>query len=204
MQLIYFVILIFSIIIHEVAHGYAADKLGDPTARYAGRLTLNPIPHIDFLGSIVLPIISVLSPGGLLFGWAKPVPYNPYNLTRAPRWGETIVAAAGPGTNFALVVIFAVLLRLASDQTFGAICFIGILVNLWLGLLNLIPVPPLDGSKVLSGILPRALAHQYDQWRARMEHNPFLGFGIVLILVVLFGSTIGDFVYSLARTIAGV
>ena len=204
MQIIYFVILIFSIIIHEVAHGYAADKLGDPTARYAGRLTLNPIPHIDFLGSIVLPIISVLSPGGLLFGWAKPVPYNPYNLTRAPRWGETIVAAAGPGTNFALVVVFAVLLRLAEDQTFGAICFIGILVNLWLGLLNLIPVPPLDGSKVLSGILPRTLAYQFDQWRARMEYNPFLGFGIVLILVVLFGSTIGDFVYSLARLIAGV
>src|SRR3989344_1528444 len=167
MQIIYFVILIFSIIIHEVAHGYAADKLGDPTARYAGRLTLNPIPHIDFLGSIVLPIISVLSPGGLLFGLAKPVPYNSYNLTRAPRWGETIVAAAGPGTNFALVVIFAVLLRLASDQTFGAICFIGILVNLWLGLLNLIPVPPLDGSQGVFGVFSGARAPPHCPRRAR-------------------------------------
>ncbi len=204
MQIIYFVILIFSIIVHEVAHGYAADKLGDPTARYAGRLTLNPIPHIDFLGSIILPIISVLSPGGFLFGWAKPVPYNPYNLTRAPRWGETIVAAAGPGTNFALVIVFAILLRLFGDPTFDSICFIGILVNLWLGILNLIPVPPLDGSKVLSGILPRALAYQFDQWKARMEYNPFLGFGLVLILVVLFGGTLGNLVYALAQAIAGM
>ena len=203
MQIIYFVILIFSIILHEVAHGYAADKLGDPTARYAGRLTLNPIPHIDILGSIILPIISVLSPGGFLFGWAKPVPYNPFNLTKAPRWGETIVAAAGPGTNFALVLAFAVLMRLWGDPSFGAICFIGIVVNLWLGLLNLIPIPPLDGSKVLSGILPRTLAYQYDQLRARMEYNPFLGFGIVLALIVLFGGTVAGFIYSLAQTIAG-
>ncbi len=187
-----------------MAHGWAADNLGDHTARYAGRLTLNPIPHIDFLGSIVLPIISSLSPGGFLFGWAKPVPYNPYNLSRAPRWGETIVAAAGPGTNFALAIIFAILMRLWADPTFGDICFIGILVNLWLGILNLIPVPPLDGSKVLSGILPRALAYRYDQWKTRMEHNPFLGFGIVLILVVLFGNTMGDLVNVLAHAIAGI
>jgi len=204
MQLIYFVILIFSIILHEVAHGYAADKLGDPTARYAGRLTLNPIPHIDFLGSIILPIISVLSPGGFLFGWAKPVPYNPYNLVRAPRWGETIVAAAGPGTNFALVLVFAVLMRLSGDPAFGAICFIGILVNLWLGLLNLIPIPPLDGSKVLEGLLPRALSRGYSEWRSRMEYNPFLGFGLVLILIVLFGGTFGSLIYALARLIAGM
>lgn len=200
----YFIILIFSIILHEVAHGYTADKLGDPTARLAGRLTLNPIPHIDILGSIILPIISVLSPGGFLFGWAKPVPYNPYNLTRAPRWGETIVAAAGPGTNFALVILFALLIQISGDPTFDAICFIGILVNLWLGFLNLIPIPPLDGSKVLSGILPGSLAHGYDQWRARMEYNPFLGFGIVVVLILLLGSVVGDAIYSLARTIAGV
>lgn len=200
----YFLILIFSIILHEVAHGYAAEKLGDPTARYAGRLTLNPIPHIDFLGSIVLPLLSALSPGGFLFGWAKPVPYNPFNLTRSPRWGETIVAAAGPGTNFALVAVFAVLVRFAADETFATICFIGILVNLWLGFLNLIPVPPLDGSKILSGILPRSLAYQYDGWRAKMEYNPFLGFGIVLILVVLFGGMVSGYLYALAQMIAGV
>ncbi len=198
-----FLVLLFSLTVHEAAHAWTADWLGDPTARMLGRVSLNPAVHIDPLGTIVFPLIAMVTNLPII-GWAKPVPYNPYNLTRAPRWGETIVAAMGPLTNFALVIVFAILMRVWDDPTFGAICFIGILVNLWLGLLNLIPVPPLDGSKVLSGILPRALAHQYDQWRARMEYNPFLGFGIVLILVVLFGSTIGDFVYSLARAIAGV
>ena len=204
MQVFYFVILIFSIILHEVAHGYAADKLGDPTARYAGRLTLNPIPHIDMLGSIILPIISILSPGGFLFGWAKPVPYNPYNLTRAPHWGETIVAAAGPATNFALALIFALLVRFSGEPTFASICFIGVIANLWLGFLNLIPIPPLDGSKILSGILPHTLSIAYNQWRTRMEFNPFLGFGIVLVIVLLFGSTFGNLIYSLAHIIAGL
>lgn len=200
----YFLILIFSIILHEVAHGYAADKLGDPTARYAGRLTLNPIPHIDILGSIILPIISSLSPGGFLFGWAKPVPYNPYNLTKAPRWGEFIVAAAGPGTNFALTLVFALLARVVEDPSFVAICFIGVLVNLWLGILNLIPIPPLDGSKVLSGLLPSSLAQSYGELRARMEYNPFLGFGIIIVLLLLFGNVFAEVIYSLAGTIAGL
>jgi len=204
MQFLYFLILIFSIILHEVAHGYAAEKLGDPTARLAGRLTLNPIPHIDILGSIIVPLISVLSPGGFLFGWAKPVPYNPYNLTRSPRWGEFIVAAAGPGINFVLAIIFALLARMPLDPTFQALCFIGVLVNLWLGILNLIPVPPLDGSKILSGILPRSLAYQHDQWRERMEYNPFLGFGIVIVIILLFGQTFSTFVYALARALMGV
>jgi Zn-dependent protease len=204
MQLFFFVILIYSIILHEVAHGYAAERLGDPTARLAGRLTLNPIPHIDILGSIILPLISILSPGGFLFGWAKPVPYNPYNLRRAPYWGETIVAAAGPATNFALVLVFAALVRFATDETFASICFIGILANLWLGFINLIPIPPLDGSKILSGILPRSLSFGYGEWRTRMEHNPFIGFGLVLIIVLLFGSTFAGLIYSLASTLAGL
>lgn len=204
MEILYFLILIFSIILHEVAHGYVADKLGDPTARYAGRLTLNPIPHIDLLGSIIVPLIAVLSPGGFLFGWAKPVPYNPYNLTRSPRWGELMVAAAGPGTNFALAILFALLARAVADPVFVAICFIGVLVNLWLGLLNLVPIPPLDGSKVLQGILPASLAHGYGEWRARMEHNPFLGFGLVLVLILIFGSFFAEIIYSLARLLAGL
>lgn len=204
MQFIYFLILIFSIILHEVAHGYAADKLGDKTARYAGRLTLNPIPHIDMLGSIIVPFISVLAPGGFIFGWAKPVPYNPYNFTKLREWGEFIVAAAGPGTNFALAVVFALLARLPLDPSFQVICFAGVLVNLWLGFLNLIPVPPLDGSKVLSGLLPRSLGYQYDQWRARMEMNPFLGFGIVIAIILLFGPTFSSLIYSLAQAMMGV
>lgn len=203
MQIMYFLILIFSIILHEVAHGYAAEKLGDPTARLAGRLTLNPIPHIDILGSIIVPLISVLSPGGFLFGWAKPVPYNPYNLTRSPRWGEFIVAAAGPGTNFLLAIIFALLTRVPFDPSFQVICFMGVLVNLWLGILNLVPVPPLDGSKILSGILPRSLAYQYDQWRTRMEYNPFLGFGLVIVIILLLGPTFSSWIYTLAQAMVG-
>ncbi|MDO8561616.1 MAG: site-2 protease family protein [bacterium] len=204
MQVFYFLILIFSIILHEVAHGYAADKLGDPTARYAGRLTLNPIPHIDMLGSIILPLISILSPGGLLFGWAKPVPYNPYNLTRAPHWGEVIVAAAGPLTNFALSLMFAVLARAIGDPIIVSICFIGVIVNLWLGFLNLIPIPPLDGSKVLSGILPRGMAAGYENWRIRMEHNLFLGFGILIVIVLVFGASLSNFLFALARALVGM
>lgn len=202
MSIIYFAILIFSIILHEVAHGYAADKLGDPTARYAGRLTLNPIPHIDPLGSILLPLISIFS-GGFLFGWAKPVPYNPYNLVHARQWGEFIVAAAGPGTNFALAIIFAGFARLSPDPTFATICLIGVIVNLWLGTLNLIPVPPLDGSKVLEGILPSSLAYRYREWRHRMDLNPFVGFGIIIIIIILFGNSFGAFIHSLALAIAG-
>lgn len=203
MEVMFFIILIFSIILHEVAHGYVADKLGDPTARYAGRLTLNPIPHIDLLGSIIVPMIAVLSSSGFLFGWAKPVPYNPYNLTRSPRWGELMVAAAGPATNFVLAIIFALLARFVADPVFGSICFIGVLVNLWLGILNLVPIPPLDGSKVLQGLLPAALAAGYAQWRTRMEYNPFLGFGLVLVLILIFGSFFADIIYSAAQFLVG-
>lgn len=203
-QILYFLILIFSIILHEVAHGYMADRLGDPTARYAGRLTLNPLPHIDMFGSVILPLLSILTPGSFLFGWAKPVPYNPYNLTRAPRWGEALVAAAGPATNFALALLFSLCIRMSTDSDFITICFIGVAVNVWLGILNLIPIPPLDGSKILPMILPRGLSNGYSQWRMRLEYNPFLGFGIVLLFFLLFGSTLSPLVYSLARAIAGV
>jgi Zn-dependent protease len=204
MQVLFFVILIYSIILHEVAHGYVADKLGDGTARYAGRLTLNPLPHIDLIGSIVLPLISILSPGNFLFGWAKPVPYNPYNLVKAPRWGEALVAGAGPLTNFLLAGIFAALIRFSTDPTFSSICFMGVAANVWLGILNLIPVPPLDGSKVLGMLLPRSMRMGYLQWRGRMEMNPFLGFGLVLIIIVLFGSAFSSLVYHFATFLAGM
>lgn len=203
MQILFFLILIFSIILHEVAHGYAAEKLGDPTARYAGRLTLNPLVHIDMLGSIILPLLSILSPGGFIFGWAKPVPYNPYNLVRAPKWGEAIVAGAGPATNFALAFLFALFVRFSPDATFTAVCFMGVAANLWLGFLNLIPVPPLDGSKVFEALLPRSLRYGYTNWRNRMEMNPFLGMGVILIIVLLFGNVFASFIYALASVLAG-
>ncbi|HEY4519698.1 MAG TPA: site-2 protease family protein [Candidatus Paceibacterota bacterium] len=204
MQLIFFILLIFSIILHEVAHGWIADKLGDPTARYAGRLTLNPLVHIDMLGSIILPLISILSPGGFLFGWAKPVPYNPFNFVRMKTWGEAFVAAAGPATNFALALMFAGLTRAWGDPLFASICFIGVLANLWLGFLNLIPIPPLDGSKVLGAILPNPLSRTYEEWRMRMEYNPFLGFGIVIVIVLLFGSVASSFIYTIASVLTGL
>ena len=107
------VILILSIIVHEVAHGYAANSLGDPTARLAGRLTLNPVSHIDLLGSIIIPGLLVLTGSPIMFGWAKPVPYNPYNL-RNHRWGEFLVAIAGVATNLFLAIIFGLIVRFGS------------------------------------------------------------------------------------------
>ncbi len=204
MQILYFLILIFSIILHEVAHGYAADRLGDPTARYAGRLTLNPISHIDVLGSIILPLLSIITPGNVLFGWAKPVPYNPYNLTRAPRWGEAIVAAAGPLTNFALALLFALLIRTSADGTFITICFMGVAVNIWLAFLNLVPIPPLDGSKILPMFLPHAWSRWYLEWKMRMEYNPLIGLALVLLFFVIFGGYVSPLIYDLAKVIAGV
>lgn len=195
-------VIIFSVIIHEVMHGVAADSLGDPTARYAGRLTLNPIPHLDMFGSIILPILCALTPGGFLFGWAKPVPYNPYNLFRAPRWGEAIVAAAGPASNLALALLGGLLIRLQLFPDIASVLMYVVAVNISLMVLNLIPVPPLDGSKILSSLLPKSLG--YDALRDRMEHNPFLGFGIVILIIIVFGSAFGNLVFGIARAIAGV
>lgn len=149
-------ILIVSIVIHEVAHGYAANALGDPTARLSGRLTLNPIKHIDLVGSILVPAFLVLTGAGILFGWAKPVPYNPFNL-KNQRWGEAIVAAAGPATNLFLAIFLGLIVRLGAATLPGpfiAIAAVAAFVNLFLGLFNLIPLPPLDGYTTLRGLLP--------------------------------------------------
>ncbi|MFI5260251.1 MAG: site-2 protease family protein [Candidatus Paceibacteria bacterium] len=165
-----FVILILSIIVHEVAHGYAADSLGDPTARLSGRLTLNPLPHIDLMGSIIIPALLIFSNSPLLFGWAKPVPYNPYNL-RNQRWGEAFVAVAGSATNLLLALIFGLVVRFGSqiglDQTTLMLAATITLTNLFLGLFNLIPFPPLDGFTVLRSSLPWNLASGLN----RFEHQ---------------------------------
>lgn len=202
--LIIIVIVMFSAIIHEVMHGVAADRLGDPTARYAGRLTLNPIPHLDPFGSILLPLIFALSPGSFFFGWAKPVPYNPFNLTKAPYWGEAIVAAAGPASNLALALLFGLIIRTGLFPMGNEIWTYVVLINISLMLLNLIPIPPLDGSKILSAILPLPLRMQYDNLRARLEYNPFLGFGLVIVFILVFGNTFGTVVYTIGSAIAGI
>ncbi len=196
-------IVMFSAVIHEVMHGVAADRLGDPTARYAGRLTLNPIPHLDPFGSVLLPILLALSNSPFLFGWAKPVPYNPYNLTRAPRWGEAIVAFAGPASNFCIALFFALVMRLNFFAGINDVLFMIVVVNVMLGIFNLFPIPPLDGSKILPMFLPGGLKRWYEGIRMQLEYNPFLGMGLVLLIVVIMGGAFGAFVYGIARTLAG-
>src|SRR3989344_1150411 len=170
-------ILVMSVVIHEVSHGYAAEILGDPTARLQGRLTLNPLKHLDPVGSIIVPLLTSLS--GFTCGWAKPVPYNPHNL-RNQKWGELAVAGAGPLANILLVIIFGLLIRFAG-ATFGAdfanIAAVIIVINLVLAIFNLIPVPPLDGSKILWAFLPE----RFRQARESMERYSFL-----LVIVVIF------------------
>lgn len=197
-------IIMMSAVIHEVMHGVAADWLGDPTARYAGRLTLNPISHLDPFGSVILPLILALSNSPLFFGWAKPVPYNPYNLTKAPYWGEAIVAGAGPASNFAIALLAAIVIRAGVfSSELNSVIFIIVVTNIMLGIFNLIPIPPLDGSKVLSPLLPLGLRMQYDHWRQQLEQNPFLGFGIVMVFILVLGGSFGSFIYSIATVIVG-
>ena len=147
-------ILIFSVVVHEVAHGFSAYFLGDPTAKLANRLTFNPLPHLDPIGSVLVPLITYQF--GFIFGWAKPVPYNPYNL-QAGRWGPAIVAVAGPLANLFLAASFAIIIRLTLGivpVTFFTLAAGIVIVNLALAVFNLIPIPPLDGSKILFALIP--------------------------------------------------
>lgn len=175
--LFYFIVIIPSAIIHEYAHGWMADKLGDPTARYAGRLTLNPRAHIDLWGTLIMPLLLFLGTGGrFLFAYAKPVPYNPYNL-KNQKWGPVWVGLAGPAANFLLAAAFAVLLRVWPA---GALTvYLGIIVyaNVLLMVFNLVPIPPLDGSKVLYALLPA---------RAYGVRNFLDRYGFVLLLFFVF------------------
>lgn len=152
------VILIMSVVVHEVSHGYMAYYFGDVTAKMAGRLTLNPLKHLDMTGSVIIPTIAYLTTG-FIFGWAKPVPYNPYNLRNA-KVAEPMVALAGPLSNFIVALFFGLLIRsgLISYNLIQPASLI-VFINIVLGLFNLIPIPPLDGSKILFGILPYNLMY---------------------------------------------
>jgi len=162
-SLFYIIILIMSVVIHEVAHGYAALRFGDKTALYAGRLTLNPIKHLDIFGSIIVPALLVLSGTGLVLGWAKPVPYNPSNLT--PRRAGTLwVAMAGIFANIVTAILFAIILRVLVMVGYSSVPVYFILqeivlINIVLAIFNLVPIPPLDGSKVLFELLPYKYFH---------------------------------------------
>ena len=187
MQIMMIVALIISVIIHEMAHGYAANWLGDPTARLAGRLSANPLVHLDPMMSVILPALLVVTGSPLLFGAAKPVPYNPYNLTNQ-KWGEAIVAFAGPAANLIIALVFAILVRNAEllqlSQTFVILAFQIIVLNIFLAFFNLVPIPPLDGSKILPKFLPFSLAMKYENLRRVLEQNVMMAFGIVILVFV--------------------
>lgn len=200
------VVIILSIIFHEVAHGYVANWLGDPTARLAGRLTLNPLPHIDPVGSVLVPAILALSSSPFLIGWAKPVPYNPYNL-RHGKWGEALVAFAGPATNILIAVIAAVLVRTlypVLDPLLVQVAVYTIISNVALAVINLIPIPPIDGSKIVRALLPPRAALAY----ARLEQatyalGPFGLIAVLLLIVYVFDDALGGLISGVVGLLLG-
>jgi len=175
------VILFFSIVFHEVAHGRVALWRGDTTARDAGRLTMNPIPHIDIFGTILFPLFLILTRSPVLFGWAKPVPINPWRF-RESKKDMALVGASGPASNFFLAVVIGIFFRLflrtlGSSHPLTQALFFGVFINLVLAFFNLIPIPPLDGSRIVMGFLPDDLALAYS----RIER-----YGFIIIFVLLF------------------
>lgn len=181
------IVLLFSVIIHELAHGSVALALGDPTAKYEGRLTLNPLKHLDPLGSVILPLLLLLATNGQgpIFGWAKPVPINPYNF-KDQKWGTLKVAISGPATNFAIAIFFGLLIRIINlPQTIPFVELLGIITiyNFLWGIFNLLPIPPLDGSWILFRFLPQ-------RWeRAKVFISQYGLF--ILIFFIFFGGLTG-------------
>ena len=204
-------ILIFSIVIHEVSHGLMARKLGDKTAEHEGRLTLNPIVHIDPIGSIVLPLLLKLSHFPFLVGWAKPVPYNPYNFYNKPwitKWGEALVAFAGPLSNIIIILFFGLFLRFFPEIV-AILPFFSfftpalplvstiVLVNIVLAVFNLVPLPPLDGSKILFAFLPQSLY----KVRAFLEHYSLL---LSLFFIFFLWNYVSPLIFILAHLVTGI
>jgi Zn-dependent protease len=192
-------ILVFSVVIHEVAHGLAALSQGDQTAKIMGRLTLNPIKHIDPFGSIILPLLCAILPGGIILGWAKPVPVN-FNALKSGKKGEALVAFAGPLSNIILAVVAGLVIRgFASSLPDPAIFALEIVVltNLVLAVFNLVPIPPLDGSRILSAILPYKARHIM----ATLERYGLL---FALLFVFFIWQMIIPVVYFLAYLLSGI
>ncbi|MDP8257964.1 MAG: site-2 protease family protein [Candidatus Aadella gelida] len=176
-------VLVFVIVIvaHEFAHGYVAYRLGDTTARDQGRLTLNPLAHADPVGTVLLPVLLIISHSPVVFGWAKPVPVNPYNFAN-PRKGMLLTSLAGPAANFVLALFFAGIFKLGIFPVYSTgwtFLLAGVMISLILGIFNLVPIPPLDGANIIMAIIPKKAAAQY----VRMQKYGF----IILIALLYFG-----------------
>lgn len=193
---------LMAITVHEVAHGWVAKKLGDPTAQMMGRLTLNPLKHIDPVGTILLPAV-LLVLGGFIFGWAKPVPITWENL-KNPRRDVALVAIAGPGANFLMAVVWALIMKVSLVSGVGSGGFAyplilmaqaGITINVILMILNLVPIPPLDGGRVLGGMLPGRLAWQFS----RIEP-----FGIWILLALLISGVLASVMSGPVQSVLGL
>jgi Zn-dependent protease len=197
------IILVFAVIIHEVSHGVVALSLGDPTAKLSGRLTLNPIPHIDIYGSIILPLLMGLASGGaFVFGYAKPVPFNPY-LLKDQKWAPALVALAGPASNLVLAILLGIFYRIAMvfmdiPAEVGKLFVIAVVINIVLAVFNSVPIPPLDGSKIVAPLLPDKFIR--SEFYAVLEQQ---GMWIVLIFVLFGFRLISPIIYGLANLILG-
>ncbi|HVP91893.1 MAG TPA: site-2 protease family protein [Terriglobales bacterium] len=189
-------VVLFAITVHEAAHGWAALKMGDPTAYAAGRVTLNPLAHIDLIGTVLLPLVLILAHQPV-FGWAKPVPVNPHNL-RHPRKDSLWISLAGPAANLATAAVSLVLLRLTLRLAAGMpaasmwaksvgglaqLLYMAVMINLALAVFNLIPIPPLDGSGILAGLLPEQAAAQYERLRP---------YGFILLIILVYTNVLNS------------
>ena len=188
-----YIIVVLSSIIHEYAHGWAALTQGDSTAKYAGRLTLNPLAHLDPWGTVLMPLL-LLYFFGVFFGYAKPVPINPYNF-RDQRQGMILVSAAGVGANFLIAVVLGLFLRFAPDFSFSSYFGFIVMVNIWLGLFNLLPFPPLDGSKLLMAAVDYKGGGNFSRF-VQLASTPF-GLLIAIFIAMTFLPYVSNFIFKL-------